>query len=114
MFVWLGIWFPSAPGTHTAIGVMRFIGSLEDYKKQHGTYPDNFEWFGKTELYSDGKRAAGYRTYDENAEFTLSCFGRGAYIGSWRWRLSSSLSTQNEGGLARLPVPHPLGLSTAG
>ncbi len=92
IIVMIGIWIPSSPGVSTYSMVTHSIGLLEDYKKEHGTYPDNFEWFGfgKTEFCGDGKRAAGYRTYDENAEFTLSCYGRGVYIFSGVWEVYSS------------------------
>ncbi|HEY9815557.1 MAG TPA: hypothetical protein V6D20_07135 [Candidatus Obscuribacterales bacterium] len=56
---------------------MRLVELLEDYKVEHGTYPDNLQKLGvEITLGSEGAHGIRYRPYSENAEFTLACFGR--------------------------------------
>lgn len=56
---------------------MKLVELLEDYKVAHGTYPHSLDQLGvKMEFGSDGARGIRYRTYHQNTEFTLACFGR--------------------------------------
>ncbi len=88
----LGISLPSRKDLITGAKATKLIASLENYKKQHGTYPNNLDGFVKIEFCSDGKRAMGFRTYNEKTEFSLSCFGRGQAIfaGEEVWEVYSS------------------------
>ena len=91
----LGVSIPSRMDLRTRGKVSHLIGSLEDYKKQLGTYPDNLERVGEIGFCSDGKSAMGYRTSNEKTEFTLSCFGRGTFIISELvWEVYSSKSKE--------------------
>ena len=56
---------------------MKLVELLEDYKIEHGTYSKTFEALGVEVKYgSEGAREIRYRTYNDNTEFSLACFGR--------------------------------------
>lgn len=56
---------------------MKLVELLEDYKIEHGTYPKALEALGIEVKYgSEGARGIRYRTYNDNTEFSLACFGR--------------------------------------
>jgi hypothetical protein len=56
---------------------MKLVGLLEDYKREHGTYPDRLEELGVAIKFgNEGARGIRYGTHNENAAFTLACFGR--------------------------------------
>lgn len=56
---------------------MRLVELLEDYKVEHGRYPTDLKQLGvEITLGTEGARGIRYRAYNENAEFTLACFGR--------------------------------------
>lgn len=56
---------------------IKLVELLEDYKIQHGTYPNSLEALGVTTKFgSEGTRGIRYNSYNENTEFTVACFGR--------------------------------------
>ncbi|MFQ5803058.1 MAG: hypothetical protein ACE5JQ_09210 [Candidatus Methylomirabilales bacterium] len=56
---------------------MKLVELLEDYKIEHGAYPNTLKALGVEVKYgSEGTRGIRYRTYPESAKFTLACFGR--------------------------------------
>ncbi len=58
-------------------GGMKLVELLEDYKIEHGTYPKALKALGSEVKYgSEGARGIRYRTYNDNTEFSLACFGR--------------------------------------
>lgn len=85
IFFVLGVWIPSNRWVRNRGVALVLISDLEDYKKQHGTYPEEVDGFTENWGYtacssSNGVLRWRYRTYNERTEFTLTCFHRGPAI----------------------------------